>query len=35
VLEKDEILACLLMVEAIEMSKKSVTGLLKDIKKLT
>ena len=33
--EKDGILACLLMAEAVAMSKKSVAGLLKDIKKLT
>ncbi|MDR0820477.1 MAG: phosphoglucomutase/phosphomannomutase family protein [Endomicrobium sp.] len=33
--EKDGILACLLMTEAVAMSKKSVAGLLKDIKKLT
>ncbi|MDR3071421.1 MAG: phosphoglucomutase/phosphomannomutase family protein [Endomicrobium sp.] len=33
--EKDGILACLLMTEAIVMSKKSVADLLKDVKKLT
>jgi alpha-D-glucose phosphate-specific phosphoglucomutase len=33
--EKDGILACLLIAEAIAMSKKSVTELLKDIKKIT
>ncbi|GHT38909.1 phosphoglucomutase [Endomicrobiia bacterium] len=33
--EKDGILACLLMVEAVVMSKKSVAELLKDVKKLT
>jgi alpha-D-glucose phosphate-specific phosphoglucomutase len=33
--EKDGILACLLMAEAVAMSKKSVAELLKDIKKLT
>ena len=33
--EKDEILACLLMAEAVAISKKSVTSLLRDIKKLT
>jgi alpha-D-glucose phosphate-specific phosphoglucomutase len=33
--EKDGILACLLMAEAVAMSKKSVKELLKDIKKLT
>ncbi|MDR1942244.1 MAG: hypothetical protein LBQ47_07945, partial [Endomicrobium sp.] len=33
--EKDGILACLLMAEAVAMSKKSVTELLKEIKKLT
>ncbi|MDR2436993.1 MAG: phosphoglucomutase/phosphomannomutase family protein [Endomicrobium sp.] len=33
--EKDGILVCLLMAEAVAMSKKSVKELLKDIKKLT
>jgi alpha-D-glucose phosphate-specific phosphoglucomutase len=33
--EKDGILACLLMAEAVAMSKKSVSGLLKEIKKIT
>jgi alpha-D-glucose phosphate-specific phosphoglucomutase len=33
--EKDGILACLLMAEAVAMSKKSVKELLRDIKKLT
>ncbi|MDR2395634.1 MAG: phosphoglucomutase/phosphomannomutase family protein [Endomicrobium sp.] len=33
--EKDGILACLLVAEALAMSKKSVTELLKDIKKIT
>jgi alpha-D-glucose phosphate-specific phosphoglucomutase len=33
--EKDGILACLLMAEAVAMNKKSITMLLKDIKKLT
>ncbi|MDR1086922.1 MAG: phosphoglucomutase/phosphomannomutase family protein [Endomicrobium sp.] len=33
--EKDGILACLLMAEAVAMSKKSVKELLKDIKKIT
>ncbi|MDR3256424.1 MAG: phosphoglucomutase/phosphomannomutase family protein [Endomicrobium sp.] len=33
--EKDGILACLLMAEAVAMSKKSIAELLKDIKKLT
>jgi phosphomannomutase len=33
--EKDGILACLLMAEAVAMSKKSVSELLKEIKKIT
>jgi alpha-D-glucose phosphate-specific phosphoglucomutase len=33
--EKDGILACLLMAEAVAMSKKSIKELLKDIKKIT
>ncbi|MCL2389511.1 MAG: phosphoglucomutase/phosphomannomutase family protein [Elusimicrobia bacterium] len=33
--EKDGILACLLMAEAVAMSKKSVQSMLKDITKLT
>ena len=33
--EKDGILACLLMAEAVAMNKKSVTAMLKDIKKMT
>ena len=33
--EKDGILACLLMAEAVAMNKKSIKELLKDIKKLT
>jgi alpha-D-glucose phosphate-specific phosphoglucomutase len=33
--EKDGILACLLILEAVAMSKKSIKELLKDIKKLT
>ncbi|MDR1418161.1 MAG: phosphoglucomutase/phosphomannomutase family protein [Endomicrobium sp.] len=33
--EKDGILACLLVSEAVAMNKKSVTDLLKDIKKIT
>jgi len=33
--EKDGILACLLMAEAVAMSKKSITTLLKEIKKMT
>lgn len=33
--EKDGILACLLVTEAVAMSKKSVTELLKDIKKIS
>ncbi|MCL2335039.1 MAG: phosphoglucomutase/phosphomannomutase family protein [Endomicrobia bacterium] len=33
--EKDGILACLLMAEAVAMSKKSVTALLKEIKNMT
>lgn len=33
--EKDGILACLLMAEAVAMNKKSVTAMLKDIKKIT
>ncbi|MDR1952109.1 MAG: phosphoglucomutase/phosphomannomutase family protein [Elusimicrobiota bacterium] len=33
--EKDGILACLLMAEAVAMNKKSVAALLKDIEKLT
>lgn len=33
--EKDGILACLLMAEAVAMNKKSITEILKDIKKLT
>ncbi|GHT61134.1 phosphoglucomutase [Endomicrobiia bacterium] len=33
--EKDGILACLLVVEAVVMSKKSIAELLKDVKKLT
>ncbi|MDR2708463.1 MAG: phosphoglucomutase/phosphomannomutase family protein [Elusimicrobiota bacterium] len=33
--EKDGILACLLMAEAVAMSKKPVSALLKDIEKLT
>jgi alpha-D-glucose phosphate-specific phosphoglucomutase len=32
--EKDGILACLLMAEAVAMNKKSASGLLKDIEKL-
>ena len=33
--EKDGILACLLMAEAVAMNKKSITAIIKDIKKLT
>ena len=33
--EKDGILACLLMAEAVAMNKKSVSAMLKDIKKMT
>ncbi|MDR2426537.1 MAG: phosphoglucomutase/phosphomannomutase family protein [Endomicrobium sp.] len=33
--EKDGILACLLIAEAVAMNKKSVTAMLKDIKKIT
>ncbi|MDR1196044.1 MAG: phosphoglucomutase/phosphomannomutase family protein [Endomicrobium sp.] len=33
--EKDGILACLLMAEAVAMNKKSITALLQDIKKMT
>jgi phosphomannomutase len=33
--EKDGILACLLMAEAVAMNKKSVTAMLKDIKRMT
>jgi phosphomannomutase len=33
--EKDGILACLLMAEAVAMNKKSITALLKDIEKMT
>ncbi|MCL2143985.1 MAG: phosphoglucomutase/phosphomannomutase family protein [Endomicrobia bacterium] len=33
--EKDGILACLLMAEAVAMNKKSVTAMLKDIEKMT
>lgn len=33
--EKDGILACLLMAEAVAMNRKSITSMLKDIKKMT
>ncbi len=33
--EKDGILACLLMAEAVAMNKKSITSMLNDIKKMT